>query len=53
MTLIFVLVLHSDEESSFLTSVALGLKTTYKDIDKADQVVLLGLNQKKSPQLYF
>ena len=44
---------HSDEESSFLTSVALGLKTTYKDIDKADQVVLLGFEPEEESPIVF
>ncbi len=44
---------HSDEETSFLSSVVLGLKTTYKDIDKADQVVLLGFEpEEESPILF-
>jgi NADH-quinone oxidoreductase subunit G len=44
---------HSDEESSFLTSVALGLKTTYKDIDKADKVVLLGFEPEEESPIVF
>ena len=44
---------HSDEETSFLTSVALGLKATYKDIDKADQVVLLGFEPEEESPIVF
>jgi len=44
---------HSDEETSFLTSVALGLKTTYKDIDKADKVVLLGFEPEEESPIVF
>ena len=44
---------HSDEESSFLSSVVLGLKTTYKDIDKADQVVLLGFEPEEESPIVF
>ena len=43
----------SDEETSFLSSVALGLKTTYKDIDKADQVVLLGFEPEEESPIVF
>ena len=44
---------HSDEETSFLSSIALGLKTTYKDIDKADQVVLLGFEPEEESPIVF
>jgi NADH-quinone oxidoreductase subunit G len=44
---------HSDEETSFLSSVLLGLKTTYKDIDKADQVVLLGFEPEEESPIVF
>jgi len=44
---------HSDEETSFLSSVALGLKTSYKDIDKADQVVLLGFEPEEESPIVF
>jgi len=44
---------HSDEETSFLTSVALGLKTTYKDIDRADKVVLLGFEPEEESPIVF
>ncbi len=39
---------HSEEEREFLAAVLPDLTTTYADIDKADHVVLLVLNQKKS-----
>ena len=44
---------HSDEETSFLSNVVLGLKTTYKDIDKADQVVLLGFEPEEESPIVF
>ena len=44
---------HSDEETSFLSSIALGLKTSYKDIDKADQVVLLGFEPEEESPIVF
>jgi len=44
---------HSDEETSFLSSVALGLKTTYKDIDRADKVVLLGFEPEEESPIVF
>jgi len=44
---------YSEEETSFLTSVALGLTTTYKDIDKADQVVLLGFEPEEESPIVF
>ena len=44
---------HSDEETSFLSSIALGLSTTYKDIDKADQVVLLGFEPEEESPIVF
>ena len=44
---------HSDEESSFLTSIALGLTATYKDIDKADQLVLLGFEPEEESPIVF
>jgi NADH-quinone oxidoreductase subunit G len=44
---------HSDEETSFLSAVALGLTTTYADIDRADKVVLLGFEpEDESPILF-
>jgi NADH-quinone oxidoreductase subunit G len=44
---------YSEEETSFLSSTALGLKTTYKDIDKADQVVLLGFEPEEESPIVF
>jgi NADH-quinone oxidoreductase subunit G len=44
---------YSEEETAFLSSVALGLKTTYKDIDKADQVVLLGFEPEEESPIVF
>ena len=43
----------SDEEKNFLSSVALGLNTSYKDIDKADQVVLLGFEPEDESPIVF
>ena len=44
---------HSDEETSFLTIIALTLKTTYKDLDKADKVVLLGFEPEEESPIVF
>lgn len=44
---------HSEEETSFLSSVALGLTASYKDIDKADQVVLLGFEPEEESPIVF
>jgi len=44
---------HSDEETSFLSGIALGLTTSYKDIDKADQVVLLGFEPEEESPIVF
>ena len=44
---------YSEEETSFLSSTALGLKTTYKDIDKADQVILLGFEPEEESPIVF
>ena len=44
---------HSDEETSFLSTIALGLTTSYKDIDKADQVVLLGFEPEEESPIVF
>ncbi len=44
---------YSEEETSFLSSTVLGLKTTYKDIDKADQVVLLGFEPEEESPIVF
>ena len=44
---------HSAEETSFLASVAVNATTTYKDIDKADQVVLLGFEPEDESPIVF
>ncbi len=44
---------HSDEETSFLSSVALGLETTYSDLDKADQVVLVDFEPEEESPIVF
>ena len=44
---------HSQEESEFLAGVVTGLTTTYKDIDKADQVVLLGFEPEDESPIVF
>ncbi len=44
---------HSDEETSFLSAVALGLTTTYADIDRADKVVLLGFEPEDESPIVF
>ena len=44
---------HSDEETSFLSSIALGFTASYKDIDKADQVVLLGFEPEEESPIVF
>jgi NADH-quinone oxidoreductase subunit G len=44
---------HSDEETSFLSSIALGLTASYKNIDKADQVVLLGFEPEEESPIVF
>jgi NADH-quinone oxidoreductase subunit G len=44
---------HSDEETSFLSSVALGLNATYSDIDKADHVVLVDFEAEEESPIVF
>jgi NADH-quinone oxidoreductase subunit G len=44
---------HTDEETSFLSSVALNLKTTYADIDKADHVVLVEFEPEEESPIIF
>ena len=44
---------HSEEERSFLSSIALDLKTSYKDLDKADQVVLVGFEPEDESPIVF
>lgn len=43
----------STEETSFLSSVALDLSTSYKDLDKADQVVLVGFEPEDESPIVF
>ena len=44
---------HSDEEREFLASVVTDLTTSYLDIDKADQVVLLSFEpEEESPMVF-
>ena len=43
----------TSEESSFLASVALDLTTSYKDLDKADQVVLVGFEPEDESPIVF
>ncbi len=44
---------HSEEESEFLAAVAIDLKTTYADIDTADQVVLLSFEPEEESPIVF
>ena len=44
---------HSDEERDFLAAVATDLKTTYADIDKADQVVLVDFEPEEESPIVF
>jgi len=44
---------HSAEEASFIAGVVANLATTYKDIDKADQVVLLGFEPEDESPIVF
>ena len=44
---------HSDEEREFLASVVTDLTTSYLDIDKADQIVLLSFEpEEESPMVF-
>ena len=43
----------SDEERSFLSAIALDLSTSYKDIDKADQIVLIGFEPEDESPIVF
>ncbi len=43
----------TDEETSFLSSIALDLHTSYKDLDKADQVVLVGFEPEDESPIVF
>jgi NADH-quinone oxidoreductase subunit G len=44
---------HSAEECDFLAAVAIDLTTTYADIDKADQVVLLSFEPEEESPIVF
>ena len=44
---------HTDEETSFLSSIALDLKTTYADLDKADNVVLVEFEPEEESPIVF
>jgi NADH-quinone oxidoreductase subunit G len=44
---------HSAEERDFLAAVAIDLTTTYADIDKADQVVLLSFEPEEESPIVF
>ena len=44
---------HSDEERDFLAAVVTNLKTTYIDIDKADQVVLASFEPEEESPIVF
>jgi len=44
---------HTDEETSFLSSVALDLQTTYSDIDKADHVLLVEFEPEEESPIIF
>ncbi len=44
---------HSDEERDFLATVVADLRTTYADIDKADQVVLVDFEPEEESPIVF
>jgi NADH-quinone oxidoreductase subunit G len=44
---------HSEEEREFLAAVAVDLRTTYADIDKADQVLLLSFEPEEESPIVF
>ena len=44
---------HSDEETSFLTSVVPTLSTTYADLDKADHVLLVDFEPEEESPIVF
>jgi NADH-quinone oxidoreductase subunit G len=44
---------HTDEETSFLSSIALGLTTTYSDLDKADHVALVDFEPEEESPIVF
>ena len=43
----------SDEERDFISSVVVGSSTTYRDIDKADHVVLVGFEPEEESPIVF
>ena len=45
--------IHSDEEAAFLASTVVDLKTTYADLDKADQVVLVDFEPEDESPIVF
>ena len=45
--------IHSNEERDFLASTAVGLTTTYADIDKADRVVLVNFEPEDESPIVF
>ena len=44
---------HSEEERSFLSSIVVGSQVTYRDIDRADRVVLLGFEPEEESPIVF
>ena len=45
--------ISSDEEREFLAARVVGLSTTYRDIDKADQVLLVGFEPEEESPIVF
>ena len=45
--------LHSDEEAAFLASIAAQITTTYRDLDKADHVVLVDFEPEDESPIVF
>ena len=45
--------LHSDEERSFLASHVVGANVSYRDLDRADHVVLLGFEPEEESPIVF
>jgi NADH-quinone oxidoreductase subunit G len=43
----------SDEERDFISSVVVGSSTTYRDIDKADHIVLIGFEPEEESPIVF
>ena len=44
---------HSQEERDFLSSIVVGSQTSYRDIDKADQILLLGFEPEEESPIVF